>query len=59
MRLAAMLAMCSFFLTFALIGRVYAANESFAEQFVGSPLLILAALIVIAALASLFHRIRK
>jgi uncharacterized membrane protein len=59
MRLAAVIAVCSFFLTFALIGGVYAANESFAEQFVGSPLLILAALIVIAALASLFHRIRK
>jgi uncharacterized membrane protein len=59
MKRAAVLAMCSPFLMFALIEGVYAANETFAEQFLGSPLLILAAVVVIAALASLYHRIRK
>jgi len=58
MKLAA-LAICSFFVILALTGGVNAANESFAEQFVGSPLLILAALVVIAAFAALYHRIRK
>jgi hypothetical protein len=43
----------------ALAGVVHAANETFAAQFLGSPLLILTAVVVIAALASLYHRIRK
>ena len=59
MKCAAVLAVCSFFLMFALIGGVYAANETFAEQFLGSPLLVLAAVVVIAALASLYYRMRK
>ncbi|HVP16837.1 MAG TPA: hypothetical protein VMT42_05690 [candidate division Zixibacteria bacterium] len=59
MKRAAVLATWSFFLMFALFGDVYAANETFAEQFLGSPLLILAAVVVIAALASLYHRMRK
>ena len=37
----------------------YAANESFGEQFLGSPLLALVAVFVIAAVASLYYRIRK
>jgi len=52
-------ALCSLFLMFALAGVVHAADETFGAQFLGSPLLILAAVIVIAALASLYHRIRK
>ena len=43
----------------ALAEIVHVADESFGAQFVGSPLLILAAAIVIAALAFLYHRIRK
>jgi hypothetical protein len=43
----------------AMVDLVNAADESPVDQFLGSPLLILAALIVIAALASLYHRIRK
>lgn len=52
-------ALCSLFLMLALGGVVHAADETFGAQFLGSPLLILAAVIVIAALASLYHRIRK
>jgi hypothetical protein len=44
---------------FALARVVYAADETLVEQFLGTPLLILAAVIIIAALASLYHRIRK
>ena len=40
-------------------GLVRVADESFGAQFLGSPLLILTALIVIAIFASLYHRIRK
>jgi hypothetical protein len=46
-------------LVFALVRVVYAADETFVEQFLGSPLLILAAVVIIAAFASLYHRIRK
>jgi hypothetical protein len=53
------LAFASVFLMFALINRVYAADESFADQFLGSPLLILVAIIVIVAAAFVYHKIRK
>jgi hypothetical protein len=43
----------------ALAGVVHATDENIAEQFLGSPLLILTAVVVIAAIASLYHRIRK
>ena len=59
MKLATLLAVCSFFLMLASIDTVFAASENFTEQFLGSPLLILAAVIVIAALASLYYRMRK
>ena len=59
MKRPAVLASCFLFMVFAMVGVVHAADETFAEQFVGSPLLILAAIVVIAALASLYHRIRK
>ncbi len=48
-----------YFLMFALAGLVRVADESFGAQFMGSPLLILAAVIVLAGLAFLYHRIRK
>ena len=44
---------------FALINSVYAADESFADQFLGSPLLILVAIVVIVAVAFVYHKIRK
>jgi hypothetical protein len=43
----------------AVVGIAAAADESFAYQFLGSPLLILVALLVIDALALLYHKIRK
>jgi cadmium resistance protein CadD (predicted permease) len=52
-------AFVSVFLMFALINRVYAADESFADQFLGSPLLILVAIVVIVAAAFVYHKIRK
>ena len=48
-----------FFLLSVFVKLVYGSGENFGEQFVGSPLLILVVVIVIAALASLYHRIRK
>jgi hypothetical protein len=43
----------------ALIGTVRAADDSFASQFLGNPLLALATLVVIDAIAFIYHRIRK
>jgi NADH:ubiquinone oxidoreductase subunit K len=56
---SAVLGLSSLLFVFALARVVYAADETLVEQFLGSPLLILAAVIIIAALASLYHRIRK
>ena len=53
------LALGSLLLVFALVRVVFAAGENLVQQFLGSPLLILAAVIIIAALASLYHMIRK
>jgi len=47
------------FLLFSLISSVSAADESFANQFLGSPLLVLTALIVIDIIAFIYHKIRK
>jgi len=43
----------------ALVTRVYAADESFADRFLGSPLLILAGIFVIVAVALVYHKIKK
>jgi hypothetical protein len=43
----------------AVVGIAAAADESFFYQFLGSPLLILVALLIIDAMALLYHRIRK
>jgi len=42
-----------------LTNRVYAAEEPFPSQFLGSPLLILTAIIVINIIAYLYRKIRK
>jgi len=47
------------FLLFSLISSVSAADESFASKFLGSPLLVLTALIVIDIIAFIYHKIRK
>jgi cadmium resistance protein CadD (predicted permease) len=44
---------------FTSIGSVEAGDVSFADQFLGSPLLILAGLIVIVIIAFIYHKIRR
>ncbi len=44
---------------FALTNIVYGADESFIDQFLGSPLLILAAAIVVDVFAFAFHKMRR
>jgi len=51
--------LCWVFLILVADAFVRVLDESFGAQFVGNPLLILAALIVIAVFASLYHQIRK
>ncbi|MEM2419990.1 MAG: hypothetical protein QXL38_03280 [Candidatus Bathyarchaeia archaeon] len=46
-------------LAFAFTNRVYAAEESFPARFLGSPLLILTAVIIIDIIAYLYRKIRK
>jgi len=54
-----MLALNLFLFLFVEVDVVKAADESFAEQFLGSPLLILAALILIDVIAFIYHKLRK
>jgi len=44
---------------FALVDHVYAADQSFVDQFIGNPLLILVVMIIIDAIAFAYHRLRK
>jgi len=44
---------------FALANVVEASDGSFTDQFLGNPLLILSALIIIDVIAFLYHKIRK
>lgn len=53
------LTLYSLFFLLAAVNRVSAADESFADQFLGSPLLILVGIIVIVGLAFIYHKIRK
>lgn len=46
-------------LTSLFIGVVNAEDESFIEQFIGSPLLILVAIIIIDLIAFAYHKLRK
>jgi len=50
---------CQLLLLFALINIVGAADESFVDQFLGSPLLVLVAIIIIDIIAFIYHRVRK
>jgi len=43
----------------ALVKRAYAVDESFGDRFLGSPLLILAGIFVIVAVALVYHKIKK
>jgi flagellar biosynthesis protein FliP len=50
---------CALLLVFTLINNAYAAEESPINQFLGSPLLILTAIIIIDIIAFLYRKIRK
>jgi hypothetical protein len=49
----------SLLVSFSLIGNVWAADESSVDQFLGNPLLILASVIIIDAVAFVYHKLRK
>ena len=53
------LMMAALFLFLGLVDTVRAQEETFADKFLGSPLLVLTIIIVIAFLAMVFHRLRK
>ncbi|MBS7633527.1 hypothetical protein KEJ15_07945 [Candidatus Bathyarchaeota archaeon] len=57
-RLVACVLYVLFFLS-ALTAKVRAADYSAIDQFIGSPLLVLAAILVIDAVAFLYHKFRK
>ena len=50
---------CTLLLASTLISHAYAAEESPISKFLGSPLLILAAIIIIDIIAFLYRKIRK
>jgi hypothetical protein len=50
---------CALLLVFTLINHAYAAEESLPSKFLGSPLLILIAVIIIDIIAFLYRKIRK
>lgn len=43
----------------SLVGIAHAADGSFADQFLGSPLLVLVAVLIIDLVAFVFHKVRK
>jgi len=47
------------FLLFMLINSVVAQEEPFVDKFLGSPLFVLVAIIVIDSIAFVYHRIRR
>ena len=47
------------FLLFTLINSVSAGEEPFVDKFLGSPLLILIAVIIIDVIAFVYHKIRR
>jgi len=46
-------------LLLSLVNHVYAADQPFADQFLGSPLLVLVALFIIDGIAITYHKLRK
>ncbi len=47
------------FLFLALVNSVWAQDETLANQFLGSPLLTLTIVMIVALIAMVFHKIRK
>jgi len=48
-----------FFIFSAVIGVTYAADDSFASQFMGSPLLVPVVILIVDAIALIYHRARR
>jgi hypothetical protein len=59
MRKKLALTLCAFFTLLLLVSSVYAENESFQNQFLGSPLLILTVIIVIDIIVFLYRKLRR
>jgi hypothetical protein len=53
------LSLYSLFLLFMSINSVHAEEEPFVDKFLGSPLLVLVAIIVIDIIAFVYHKIRR
>ncbi|MGC8998509.1 MAG: hypothetical protein ACP5JW_03815 [Candidatus Bathyarchaeia archaeon] len=51
--------LCALLLVSTLINHAYAAEESLPSKFLGNPLLILTAIIIIDIIAFLYRKIRK
>jgi len=49
----------SMLLFLALLNGVWAQDESFGDKFIGSPLLIVTIVIIVALIAMVFHKIRR
>lgn len=49
----------SMLLFLALVNGAWAQDETFTDKFLGSPLLILTIVIIVALIATVFHKIRK
>jgi hypothetical protein len=59
MRKPALLLLCMVVSLFALVDTVWAAYDSFADRFIQSPLLVLAALLIIDIVAFAYYKLRK
>lgn len=53
------LAIYAFFFLFMLVNSVSAEEEPFVDKFLGSPLFVLAAVIIIDIIAFIYHKIRR
>jgi hypothetical protein len=59
MRKKLALTLCAFFTLLLLVSSVYAENESFQNQFLGNPLLILTVIIIIDIIVFLYRKLRR
>jgi cadmium resistance protein CadD (predicted permease) len=59
MRICNVLAFCPLLFLSAAVAQVDAADETFFDQFLGSPLLVLVSLIIIVIVAFVYRRIKK
>jgi hypothetical protein len=59
MKRLGVLGFCAALFLFMLVSSVYADEKSIVDKFIGSPLLILVAFLLIVGLAFVYHKIRK